>query len=304
MRHERYMHHHRLISEHNDTESNFKLGHNQFSDWTDAEYEAILGYKGPENEKIDNGNVEVFDEPDLPDYINWVEAGFDPPVRDQGRCGSCWAFSAIGALEGAHFAATKELLSLSEQQLIDCSGFYDCYTYDFKDYCLNGCHGGNQIAAFKYFQDGNKFAMFESDYPYTSGAQGDDSTNCLYQHSKTTNVTVFDWKLAKLAYTHTIKADLQKMPLAVAISANNIYIHSYTSGIIDGPDCGFGLYNGMNHAVLLVGYGTDEATGFEYWLLKNSWNTTWGDKGYFKIKFDDGYGYCNVQTFYAYPILK
>ena len=84
-----------------------------------------------------------------------------------------------------------------------------------------------------------------------------------------------------------MKTYLQKQPLAIAIAANNYYIHSYANGVIDATDCGYNsVYDGLNHAVLMVGYGTDEATGLEYWLIKNSWNTTWGDKGYLKIKIE------------------
>ena len=108
-----------------------------------------------------------------------------------------------------------------------------------------------------------------------------------------------------------IKAAIARQPLAVVVSANNKYIHSYASGVIDAADCynfdNRGL-NPVNHAVLMVGYGTDEITGLDYWLVKNSWDTTWGDKGYFKIKSEDtsdwGLGICGIQWANAYPILK
>ena len=198
-RSESFKHWDRIISEHNSTNgTNFTLGHNQFSDWTDDEYEAILRWVGPKIE-IDTRNVKVsdndFDDP--PSSFNWVDKGFNTPVKDQGRCGACWAFSATGALEGAHFADTNELLSFSEQQLIDCSvGIHALIDEDDSDYdlCVNkGCHGGNQVSAFKYFVDNDTHPMLEGDYPYTSGAAGDDSTDCLYSASKATDVTVYDW---------------------------------------------------------------------------------------------------------------
>ena len=128
-RFERFVHWDRLINNHNNANgANFQLGHNQFSDWTDAEYKAILSYVRPNSDQKDRRNVELFDDSDLPDsvnwplhrHVNWVEKGGVTPVKDQQHCGSCWAFSAIGAIEGAYFAKHGKLLSLSEQQLIDC----------------------------------------------------------------------------------------------------------------------------------------------------------------------------------------
>ena len=133
-------------------------------------------------------------EPDLPKYVNWVEDGAVTPVKDQDRCGSCWAFSTIGALEGAHFVKSGELLTFSEQQLIDCDHHKDAFGLN------KGCHGGNMIRAFEYFQGLSMLSenpinlMLESDYPYTSGA-GDDSADCLYSASKATSVEVYDQKV-------------------------------------------------------------------------------------------------------------
>ena len=169
---QQFIHWHKIINEHNATNgTNFNLGHNQFSDWTGAEYLAILGYvkAGSENEKSlvqDFDQVFDFNDSDLPSYVNWVEAGGVTPVKDQGRCGSCWAFSAIAALEGAYFVKHNELLSLSEQQLIDCNNI----PYLFGD-PNKGCHGGDMFIAFEYFEKSGN-AMLESAYPYTSGASG------------------------------------------------------------------------------------------------------------------------------------
>ena len=102
-----------------------------------------------------------------------------------------------------------------------------------------------------------------------------------------------------------VKAAVHQQPVSVAIAANNKYIHSYASGIIDAADCGHGPYDRINHAVLIVGYGINEATGLDYWLIKNSWNTTWGNKGYVKIKIDENYlGVCGVQSWPVYPNLE
>ena len=135
--------------------------------------------------------------------------------------------------------------------------------------------------------------MLESAYPYTSGAAGDDSTECNYSASDATKV-----KVKRVNYypkKSLIVTALSKQPVNVAIAANNKYIHSYLSGVIDATDCfetdddwnPLNPLNPVNHAVLLVGYGHDEATGLDYWLVKNSWNATWGDQGYFKVKRAD-----------------
>ena len=109
---------HNYIEEHNATGANFTLGHNQFSDWTHAEYKQLLGYKS--NSNVEKRTPTIFKESNS-DGVNWVDAGAVTPVKDQGQCGSCWAFSTTGSLEGAHYVATGELLSFSEQQLVDCS---------------------------------------------------------------------------------------------------------------------------------------------------------------------------------------
>ena len=116
LRFERFTYWHKLISVHNATETNFTLGHNQFSDWTDAEFKAILNFDTGETDEnhLSKNMVINFEESNLPSHVNWVKKGGVTPVKDQDRCGACWAFAAIGAIEGAHFVKTGELLSLSE----------------------------------------------------------------------------------------------------------------------------------------------------------------------------------------------
>ena len=318
VRFERFVYWHRVINEHNNSNGpNFTLGHNQFDDWSNEEYAAILTLGASDSKNHVNGDyVNVFnskdfndsDNSDLPDQFSWVEAGGVTLVKDQGRCGACWAFSAIGALEGAYFAQYKELLEFSEQQLIDCSNQED--KYDDRN---NGCKGGWMDLALTYFKD--NYAMVESDYPYTSGDTGENNFNCLYsqptssQHKvKVTDIKQFygDYNAEKM------KALIKQQPVTIAIAANNKYIHSYANGIIDSYGCyAEELYddediNQVNHGVLAVGYGHDKTTGLDYWLVKNSWNTTWGDKGYFKVKIDneDSDGICGMYALYSYyPVL-
>jgi cathepsin L len=164
-----------FIKEHNASVSTHVAGHNQFSDWSEAEYKSILGYVS--NERIAKRPV-LLDTSSNALTVDWVSAGAVTPVKDQGQCGSCWAFSSTGSLEGAHFVATGELLSFSEQQLVDCAYI------KFGNY---GCNGGLQTNAYKYYEAGN-FAELESVYPYTSGA-GVRGT-CQYNKSSATAVDV------------------------------------------------------------------------------------------------------------------
>ena len=131
---------HQYIEETNAVEKNFTVGHNMFSDWNHDEYKKVLGGR-PDNLK----NAEIVQlEPTNAGEVNWVTAGAVTPVKDQGQCGSCWAFSTTGAMEGAHFVATGELLSFSEQQLVDCA-----YEGEWGSY---GCNGGQPTGAMHYYQ--------------------------------------------------------------------------------------------------------------------------------------------------------
>ena len=151
--------------------------------------------------------------------------------------------------------------------------------------------------------------MLASDYPYTSGGS-DDSTDCLYSASKASSVEVKEvlslFTINSKNSNKNFKAVVQQQPVITAIGVNSIYIHSYESGVVDAFDCLGNEYNGVNHAVLIVGYGTDEVTGLDYWLLKNSWNTTWGDKGYFKLAMIENFwwGMCGMNIDPIYPVLK
>ena len=230
----------------------------------------MLGYVRSETA---TKNIKVFAETNA-DSVNWVEAGAVTPVKDQGSCGSCWAFSSTGSLEGAHFIATSELLSFSEQQLVDCA---------YVSYGNYGCNGGLQTNAYNYYEDGNK-AELESVYGY-KGVKG----SCAYKASSATAVTVSDYADVTPDSVPQMKAALAQGPLAVAIEADKMVFQTYKTGVLNSTKCGTNL----DHAVLAVGYGTE--AGQDYWLVKNSWNTTWGDQGYIKLAIVDGDGVCGVQ---------
>jgi C1A family cysteine protease len=153
-----------FIKAHDAQETGFAVAHNQFSDWTDAEYKAILTY-------TPQGNDAVAEEIEGTTYypINWIDIGCVNQVQDQGQCGSCWAFSSVASMEAANCIARNHLEKFSEQQLVDCDT--DCF----------GCSGGWSYAGFMYFEE--HYAMTESSYPYTHR-----DGNCQYNSNNNTGV--------------------------------------------------------------------------------------------------------------------
>ena len=268
-----------FIKEENAKNLPYTVGHNKFSTWTQDEKKRVRGLKQmPEDEEFE---FEGFadDTNDLPSEVNWITAGGVTPVKDQGNCGSCWAFSSVGALEGAHFVKSGELLSFSEQQLVDC---------DTND---SGCRGGLQHYAMKYWE--TSFAELESAYPYTA-----KHGKCAYNKASATAVEVTNYRFVAPRCAYTMKKGLVKQPLSVSVDADANCFMYYTSGVVDNPRCGTSL----DHAVLAVGYGVDEASGLEYWLIKNSWGTSWGDQGYIRLAItESGKGTCGVQMWSLYP---
>ena len=263
------------IEAHNaDPNKTSTVGVNEFADRTPEEMRKMLGYKPIFSSDQDTHTV-VLDESNLADTVDWRTKGAVTPVKNQGQCGSCWAFSTTGSLEGAHAIKTGNLVSLSEQQLVDCSW-------------LNlGCNGGMMDRAFSYSK--SHPLETEADYPYTAKSHG--VFGCQYDKTKGV-VGAQTYTDVTHGSASQLKAALNKGPVSVAIEADKTVFQMYTGGVITGGTCGTQL----DHGVLAVGYGTEN--GQDYFLIKNSWGASWGDQGYVKVGQDN---VCGVLQQPSYP---
>ncbi|GIY44450.1 cathepsin L [Caerostris darwini] len=260
----------------------FRRGLNKYSDLTHEEYmETLNGFRVGNYQKRNATTWLRLTSVDIPDQVDWREEGLVTPVKDQQSCGSCWAFSTTGSLEGQHKKKTGKLVSLSEQNLIDC------VTVN------NGCHGGMIDDAFEFIKNENGVDTEES-YPY--GAVQD---SCSFKPENVgatctghVDIPTGDEEALKQAVA-TVGS------VSVAIDAHHESFHDYKTGIFDEPSCGNELWD-LTHAVLVVGYGSEE--GADYWLVKNSWGESFGQKGYIKMSRNKD-NQCGIATMASYPLV-
>ncbi|NP_001037464.2 cathepsin L [Bombyx mandarina] len=291
-----YAEHKHIIAKHNQKYEmglvSYKLGMNKYGDMLHHEFvKTMNGFnktaKHNKNLYMKGGSVRgaKFISPanvKLPEQVDWRKHGAVTDIKDQGKCGSCWSFSTTGALEGQHFRQSGYLVSLSEQNLIDCS----------EQYGNNGCNGGLMDNAFKYIKD-NGGIDTEQTYPY----EGVDD-KCRYNPKNTGAEDVGFVDIPEGDEQKLMEAVATVGPVSVAIDASHTSFQLYSSGVYNEEECSS---TDLDHGVLVVGYGTDEQ-GVDYWLVKNSWGRSWGELGYIKMIRNKN-NRCGIASSASYPLV-
>ncbi|XP_069505458.1 procathepsin L-like [Ambystoma mexicanum] len=280
-----------MIARHNEEHAlgkhSFSLKINHFGDLLEKEFEQLMN--GALTEPSQHyKEVPVFERSgsfEAPKEVNWSAKGFVTPVKNQGHCGSCWAFSATGALEGQIFKKTGQLVSLSEQNLVDCS----------KSLGNRGCSGGYISRAFEYVRSNGGIDP-EAIYPYV---ERDDGT-CHYDPlHKVANCS--SYSMVQQGNEEALEEAVASVgPVSVAVYASLLTFRFYHSGVYYDPSC----TGDVNHAMLAVGYNTSHVnqTDADYWIVKNSWTEHWGEQGYLRLK-KGANNHCGVANQACYPNL-
>ena len=258
----------------NHKHDSYKLGVNEFADLTHEEF--FGNYILDEGHYINFANCKQIDYNNImlgvPKSQDWREKNAVTSVKNQGQCGSCWAFSAVGAIEGIMSISSGKLTDLSEQQVVDCS------TLD------HGCQGGLMTNAFDYVID-NKGICSDEDYTYRARSHECDTSSCdIVPESIITGCVDITG-----GGEDGLRFAVAAQPVSVAIEADKMVFQFYKSGIFESEKCGHNL----DHGVLVVGYTED------YWIVKNSWGSSWGEDGYIRIKMGDNI--CGISDMPSYP---
>ncbi|XP_068664674.1 vignain-like [Aristolochia californica] len=275
-----------FIHKFNKKDKPYKLKLNKFADLTNHEFRASYAGSRVSHSRMLKGNRRETgflheNSTQVPASVDWRKKGAVNPVKDQGQCGSCWAFSTVAAVEGINAIKAKELVSLSEQELIDC---------DTTD--NSGCHGGLMEYAFEYIKK-NGGLTTEANYPY---AASDGNCNPSKQNSPI--VTIDGHENVPTNDENALLKAVANQPVSVAIDASGSALQFYSEGVFTGS-CGTDL----DHGVAIVGYGTT-LDGTKYWIVRNSWGPEWGEKGYIRTErgIDAEEGLCGIAMEASYPI--
>eukprot|EP01034_Spumella_vulgaris_P033468 gene33468-41297_t len=282
-----------LIESHNSGKSTYTLGHNQFSHMNSEEWRAyVKGINGEVPARTGTYTLNASNTANA-ESVDWVTKGKVSDAKDQGQCGSCWAFSTVGALEGAYSIKHGNLETFSEQHLVSCDNRKGNPKGSDK-----GCSGGLMDSAFEWVQK-NKGICTEKDYPYASGVSKKDG-DCLESScKKVADVAPKSWTDVSPNSDSAMEKALEIGPVAIAIEADEAAFQLYKSGVFTGK-CGTKL----DHGVLATGYGTQD--GLPYYNVKNSWGASWGEKGYIKLGKGSAYqkeGQCGMLSQASFPNL-
>jgi cathepsin L len=263
----------------------FTVAMNKFGDLTNTEFVGQMNGFNKTRSMLNGNEGSQFLKPTnvkIPDSVDWRTQGYVTPIKDQGQCGSCWAFSAVASLEGQHFKAAKKLVSLSEQNLVDCS----------RKFGNMGCDGGLMDQAFQYVK-ANQGIDTEDSYTYTA-----EDGKCKFSKDNVgatctgfTDITSGDEDALSTAIA-TIG------PISVAIDASQDSFQFYSSGIYSDENCSS---EELDHGVTAVGYGS-QGSGQDFYIVKNSWGTGWGAQGYIMMARNQD-NMCGIATMASYPLV-
>ncbi|KAK7880628.1 hypothetical protein WMY93_032738 [Mugilogobius chulae] len=256
----------------------YTVAMNHLGDLSDEEVSQMYGTLINPTDQEMEPYAEFPEDVAVPPSVDWRKHGRVTKVKNQGPCGSCWAFSAVGSLEGLLAKKTGKLVDLSPQNLVDCSWKYG----------NKGCNGGNAFRAFKYVID-NKGIDSDNAYPYKP-KEGVCRYNPAYRAASCTG-----YKWVKPTEDDLKQALAVVGPISVSVYSSCKGFKFYKSGILNDPAC----KGTTNHAVLAVGYGTEGS--LDYWLVKNSWGTRWGENGYIRIARNKN-NMCNIAKYPVYPV--
>lgn len=264
--------------------NDYVLSLNKFADLTEEEF--LAKYTGlkpnlastPVNEAVKTPKTLQ----QTPTNVDWRTQGAVNPVKNQGQCGSCWAFSAIAALESASKISGYSLYSMSEQQLVDCSAAEGNH----------GCNGGLMDNAFNYIKTVGGIQN-ETTYPYRAIDEKCKDNVALFLPPQITS-----WVDIVKDDCASLLTSIVQQPVSVAIAANAIQF--YTHGVFSNKYCGTGL----DHGVTAIGYGTDTTANKEFWLVRNSWGPNWGEHGYIRMdrNIQTKTGICGICMQASYPV--
>jgi cathepsin H len=262
----------------------YQKGINSYSDMTDEEFNSYFNIvSDPQACSATNQNMKVdkkFALQDIPTHFDWRDVGAVTPVKNQAKCGSCWTFSTVGCMESHYMIKYGQFRNLSEQQLVDCAGDYDNH----------GCKGGLPSHAFQYIIDAGGLAT-EVSYPYTAV----DGTCTFTKDIASVTVVGGSVNITVGDETEMLHAIFEHGPVSIAYQVVDGF-RDYKTGVYHSDVCKNTAMD-VNHAVLAVGFGNED--GMDYWIVKNSWGTAWGDNGFFKIQ--RGVNMCGISNCNAYP---